>query len=298
MPFVPVRCTQCNAKLDVDSSKKEAKCPYCSTTFVLEEAIHNYEINNVTNINELHAEHLHLETENRKKDLVRAGEDFLIIGDYLSAEKKFMELTQDYPSVYRGWWGLIRVKSKSFTNLDISGPELSSIKVLFDKACTFADAEQKDSMSAKYTPYYNSVKSKLDSKANQAYREVKKLSIEQKEKEASVKKHISDLNNEKANKEKTIKTIVLSLACVVVLILSVIMSTDQRVLFIPSCFIYGIPAYIIAVKKIIPHFCENIEREYKRETEGLMKILSDLPSEYEFKRKPFVSTIKDSEVTL
>lgn len=298
MPFVPVRCTQCNSKLNVDSNKKEAKCPYCNTTFVLEEAINNYEINNITNIKELHAEHVHLETENRKENLLKAGEDFLKIGDYASAEKKFLELVQDYPSIYRGWWGLIIVKSYNFTNFDISGSELLYIKSLFDTACTFADAEQKDSMSAKYTPYYNSVKSKLSSEMDKAYREIRKISIEQEKTETDIKKRINDLNKEKKSKEKTTKIIIIASICVIVFFLSVIMTTNQRELLIPLFIVLGVPAFIVGASKIIPYFCVKIERKYKVEIESLTEELSKLPSVYAYKRKPFISTIKRSEEKL
>lgn len=46
MPIVPAKCTSCGASLEVDNVKDAAICPYCGTAFVVEKAIHNYNIIN------------------------------------------------------------------------------------------------------------------------------------------------------------------------------------------------------------------------------------------------------------
>lgn len=48
MPFVPAKCTQCGANIEVDSSKDAGICKYCGTAFITEKAINNYNIT-VTN---------------------------------------------------------------------------------------------------------------------------------------------------------------------------------------------------------------------------------------------------------
>lgn len=42
MPIVPAKCTQCGAKLEIDSSSDAAICKYCGMPFVVEKAINNY----------------------------------------------------------------------------------------------------------------------------------------------------------------------------------------------------------------------------------------------------------------
>ena len=50
MPLVAAQCTNCGAALQVDNSKDAAVCQYCGSAFIVEKAIHNYEINNTYNI--------------------------------------------------------------------------------------------------------------------------------------------------------------------------------------------------------------------------------------------------------
>jgi hypothetical protein len=45
MPLVPAICTQCGARIDVDSSKDAAICKFCGTPFIVEKAVNQYRIN-------------------------------------------------------------------------------------------------------------------------------------------------------------------------------------------------------------------------------------------------------------
>ena len=42
--LVPAKCTNCNAPLEVDATQSAAICPYCKTPYIVEQAIHNYNI--------------------------------------------------------------------------------------------------------------------------------------------------------------------------------------------------------------------------------------------------------------
>ncbi len=50
--LIPAKCTNCGGNLTVDPAKKKAVCPYCNTSFIVSEAIHNYNIDTLEgNIN-------------------------------------------------------------------------------------------------------------------------------------------------------------------------------------------------------------------------------------------------------
>lgn len=40
--LVPAKCTGCGGDLKIDPDMKEAKCPYCGTSFIVDQAIKNY----------------------------------------------------------------------------------------------------------------------------------------------------------------------------------------------------------------------------------------------------------------
>jgi DNA-directed RNA polymerase subunit RPC12/RpoP len=42
MAFIPARCTQCGANIEVDDTKDAGICKHCSTAFVTKKAINNY----------------------------------------------------------------------------------------------------------------------------------------------------------------------------------------------------------------------------------------------------------------
>jgi len=50
--LIPAKCTNCGGNLTVDPAKKNAVCPYCNSSFIVDEAIQNYNIDTVEgNIN-------------------------------------------------------------------------------------------------------------------------------------------------------------------------------------------------------------------------------------------------------
>lgn len=54
MGFIPAKCTQCGANIEVDESKEAGICKYCGTAFVTEKAINNYNTYITNNINVIH----------------------------------------------------------------------------------------------------------------------------------------------------------------------------------------------------------------------------------------------------
>lgn len=42
--IVPATCSQCGGTVEVDPTTTEAKCPFCGTTFIVDKAITNYNI--------------------------------------------------------------------------------------------------------------------------------------------------------------------------------------------------------------------------------------------------------------
>lgn len=49
--LVPAKCTNCGGQLTVDSNQQSAVCPFCETTFIVDQAINNYNISMKGNMN-------------------------------------------------------------------------------------------------------------------------------------------------------------------------------------------------------------------------------------------------------
>lgn len=192
MPLVPALCTQCGSRLEIDTSQQVDVCPYCHTPFITEKAINNYNTTNVNNIGNLHAEVVNVYDDISIDNRVKSGETFIRQNDYISAERVFEPLTKEYPYEYRGWYGLIKVYSKNFSDKTISRGELFKIENLFNNACTVATQEEINDMNKKYRAYYNCVKSNLDTEMNSLNQEMAQLYAELKAKKARLQRSVNN----------------------------------------------------------------------------------------------------------
>lgn len=119
MPLVPAKCPSCGGDMQIDNSRKEAFCPYCGSKFLVESAVNYYNTKN-----EYHIEHAEFKVEdpNGLEAKLKNAETYLVkLKDYSSAEKLYLDITDEFASDWRGWWGLARAKSHDFIGLDASG---------------------------------------------------------------------------------------------------------------------------------------------------------------------------------
>lgn len=134
MPLVPAICSNCGGQLEVDPTKEAAICPFCNTPFITEKAIYNYNTTNVTKIEKLHADVVQLSDERSLDNRVKSGETFIKLGEYDSAYSIFDALIKEAPYDYRSWIGMVRVRSRDYTDNGISKKELDYIKYLYGNA--------------------------------------------------------------------------------------------------------------------------------------------------------------------
>lgn len=112
MPFVQAKCTNCGGILEVDNSKEAAICPYCNTAYIVEKAIHNYNIT-TNNTNYINAANVFLGQETADK-LAETGIKFLNASIFAEAYKCFKKIEENYPSDYRGPWGMLLASTHNF----------------------------------------------------------------------------------------------------------------------------------------------------------------------------------------
>ena len=159
MPLIPAKCTQCNAELQIDPTKEQAYCEYCHTPFYTEKAVNNYNVSNVTNVS---AGVVNLQDERSLDNRVRSGETFILLDDYAKARKVFASLVEECPYDYRGWFGMMKVRSVNFTNRDITRREWKEIVDTYNKAKKVADEAGRQKMAAVCDPYLQEVSDRLD----------------------------------------------------------------------------------------------------------------------------------------
>lgn len=220
MPLVPAICTQCGARLEVDPNCEAAICKYCNTPFITEKAINNYNTTYVTNIGHLHADVVHINDDSSRDSRVKSGEAFLKFNDYTSAEEVFSKLTKECPYDYRGWWGLVQVYSRKFTDFSIGRPELSKMKSMYDKACTVATPQEKSAMDAEYKPYSAQLDRRLSERLNDTRQRMQQESYEFEAQKRNLESRINALSEQQKSLKQPSKilTIVLGILILIVAI--------------------------------------------------------------------------------
>lgn len=112
MPLVAAQCTNCGAALQVDNTKDAAVCQYCGSAFIVEKAIHNYEINNTYQIE--NANIIVNDEQSFAKRMVAAEEYLYQLQEYDAAYKIFCEIESLAPTNYRLWYGKICSQTRDF----------------------------------------------------------------------------------------------------------------------------------------------------------------------------------------
>lgn len=165
MPFIPVICTSCGASLQVDSSKRAAICPYCDQAYVVEDAKKEY----TTKVEKLYANVVNLNDDRAANARLEAGEAFLKLKQWASADAAFRDACDLTPQNYLGWWGRIRALSEDFSLYldDIGDPMIKTIRFreealakledLFNSADMFVPAGEKGSIAQMFRAYADKV---------------------------------------------------------------------------------------------------------------------------------------------
>lgn len=218
MPLVPAICTQCGARLEVDPNCEAAICKYCNTPFITEKAINNYNTTYVTNIGHLHADVVHINDDSSRDSRVKSGETFLKFNDYTSAEEVFSKLTKECPYDYRGWWGLVRVYSRKFTDFSIGRPELSKMKSMYDKACTVATPQEKSAIDAEYKPYSAQLDRRLSERLNDTRQRMQQESYEFEAQKRNLESRINALSEQQKSLKQPSKILTIVLVILILIV--------------------------------------------------------------------------------
>ena len=159
MPFVKAMCTNCGGILQVDKSKDAAVCPYCSTPYIVEKAINNYQINNQYNI-----ENSNVYINNgisAEKKLENAEAILSVHHDCEKAERLFKEVAELLPMDYRAWWGIVRAQTGEFAYFGFDNDELDEVREYMKSAIKVA-GDKKDAIIKKWDKYMSDYNTLID----------------------------------------------------------------------------------------------------------------------------------------
>lgn len=171
MALVAAKCTNCGAALEVDRDKNEAICPFCQTTFIVENAINNYISETHNHIGNIDHADIHVHDEKSLENRISSAETFLTLHkDYDKALKMYQEIADDAPGDYRSWWGVVRAMTHEFTGYTKSeyvkdAEAFRQVKTNMEYAMNAAGEEDRDRIRSAWMEYeqqYNKYIEKLE----------------------------------------------------------------------------------------------------------------------------------------
>lgn len=296
MPFVPGLCPNCGAKLKIDSNQEAAVCEFCGTPFIVEKDINNNKITNITNIDNLHAEQVVINGQNKLEELIKSGETFIQFRDYLSAEKSFKNVTEEFPYDYRGWWGLIRAKSNDFNGYLENENEWEELQKIYNKAYSVADESVQGELREKFSQFERKLsdfKNSMRTNYNNEMQKIQNLQNQMNALSAEMDQLTNEIGKVKIVKENVGKKIyfwILGACGVLAVILAIFAASDGEFLsvifsFVVCAMIAGLCA--LAYSILSAPILSLIKKKYVREIENLENKKRELNENYRMIKKNY-----------
>lgn len=85
MPLLPAKCSNCGANLQVDNTQSVMVCPYCKCSFVVQQAIYNYNITKNININANVVNIYNVNSQPKASQINITNHDFIIKDNVLKS---------------------------------------------------------------------------------------------------------------------------------------------------------------------------------------------------------------------
>lgn len=275
MALIAGRCTQCGGLLEIDAAGNMFVCPYCHTPFVVEKVVNYYNYTRSVD------------------DWVRSADAFLELKEFSEAEREFERMSREHAYDYRGWWGLVKAKSRMFTHCDVSKVELDELDRLYQKASYFATAADKNNIQYIYDDYANGIRRKLRELKQDTSMKIERLFREYERNKMPLENQINDLIKQQ---KKTIRpsnvilkiTRSMTVVFVVLAILGSLGTAGGMIYMLLMAAFLG--AVVIGIGnfigRILDPICEHKERQLRTQISELEKQVDSITKEYQFKRNP------------
>jgi len=148
MGYIEAECKNCGAQLEINEEKGKGYCPHCGTLFVAEK------------VKEVYTQHITKNIYGREKmeadEYIANGDVFLSLEEFQKAKNAFDKAIELKPDDWRGWFGMVKVKTKNFTDY-FDETHFSDLQ----KAHSVADDEEDKIIDQLYEQYKDTRKAVL-----------------------------------------------------------------------------------------------------------------------------------------
>ncbi len=114
MALISAKCPHCGADIRVNEGSKSGVCEFCGSTFVTQDAVTNYTVNN--NYNTVQYITKTAASAAEAGEYIRRGDVLLSLGEFGRAEEAYLRAVELEPADWRGWFGMVKTRTKNFTS--------------------------------------------------------------------------------------------------------------------------------------------------------------------------------------
>jgi len=149
MPLVAAKCTECGAAIEVEDTKEAGICNFCGTAFITQKVVNEHHVHVTKHI----TKNVFGVDGKSADDFCDSGDTFVKLEDWENSQDAYEQATKLEPSNYRGWFGLVKVCTKGFTDY----LDCEHIKYLRKASAVASDIEKKivDTAYVKYRELQN-----------------------------------------------------------------------------------------------------------------------------------------------
>lgn len=149
MAFVEATCKNCGGTIRFDDAQETGVCEFCGTKFITQEM---YITNNIHN-DFANATVIYKDESSIEQKLNNAEVFLVKLKQYDEAKEIYKYVIKNKSGDYRGWWGMVRVLSKEFTDTSVTKEEFDEISGYAESAFKVADKAQKKQIMPDWENY-------------------------------------------------------------------------------------------------------------------------------------------------
>lgn len=207
MAFVKGKCTNCGSNIKIKKDRKNGFCEYCGAEYIAEDIIQNYNITNNYNTTQNIIKNIYANEALDVDGLIHKGDVFYSLEVFSQAEKAYMKAIDTDPADYRGWLGMVKIKTNNFTKWK----DKTYLEYL-EKAKKVANKEQLQEIENKCKKLDSKYKKFKEYKdlQNEKFKEEELRLKQEKQKQFEIDKKEFEISEQKALKNKKTKNIVLA----------------------------------------------------------------------------------------
>ena len=153
--LIQIKCQNCGSNIKVDNNNNKYICEHCGAEFITEETINNFKTVNQYSTTQNIVKNIYGKESMDVADIVKNGDVFVSLGEFDKAEKLYTQAINENPADWHGWFGMVKVKTKDFSDLD----DISHCDFLI-KAKKVANVEQKIEIDNLYKEYKYKIEQK------------------------------------------------------------------------------------------------------------------------------------------